>query len=195
MLKEKISIGLAYFMQFLILVFIVIAATRGRYLSIIEGTLCFIVTFLPLILKRKWKITLPWTINFLIVFSLYIHYSGQVLGLYNNFPIPYDDLTHFIGSGTVALLGFALAIVFEKYTRAKLRKNHIVLFIIIFTLAFGVMWELTEFAVDNIFGTFTQRGLDDTMIDLIFDLIGGIFIALIVITKIETIKPKIVLEK
>jgi hypothetical protein len=40
-------------------------------------------------------------------------------------------------------------------------------------MAMGVTWEIGEFLSDQILLTQAQHGLNDTMLDLIFDLIGG----------------------
>jgi hypothetical protein len=50
-------------------------------------------------------------------------------------------------------------------------------------LAFGVLWELLEFALAGVAtlagvgSVLTQYGLHDTMLDLIFDTVGGILVA------------------
>jgi hypothetical protein len=55
-------------------------------------------------------------------------------------------------------------------------------FILLFVLAFGVFWEVIEFAVGGL-GTvlgatvLTQYGIEDTMLDLVFDLIGAVVVA------------------
>jgi hypothetical protein len=44
-----------------------------------------------------------------------------------------------------------------------------------FAVAIGALWEIFEFAMDQIFGTNMQKsGLLDTMADLIVDCIGGL---------------------
>jgi len=56
-------------------------------------------------------------------------------------------------------------------------------FILIFTLAFGVLWELLEFGLDgmaSMTGTesvLAQVSLANTMSDLVFDLVGGVLVA------------------
>ena len=53
-----------------------------------------------------------------------------------------------------------------------------------FVVAFGVIWEVTEFAVSglgSIIGgnaVLTQYGLEDTMLDLLFDTAGGLVTAI-----------------
>jgi len=45
------------------------------------------------------------------------------------------------------------------------------------SLAGGALWEIGEYASDRFFGTHEQKGLDDTMKDLIVDLLGGIIVS------------------
>lgn len=188
---EKIGIGLAYLMQFLIVVFIIIAIYKRNYYEILSGILCLITTFFPLMLKRKWNITLPWTLNLMIVASLYLYSAGEVAGLYTKLAPFYDKFGHFFGSITIALLGFTFAIILEKYSNVKFKKIHIILFIIIFTMALGAFWEIIEFISDKFFGTFMQKSSDDTMLDLIFDLLGGLFIAALTQIRFETMKDEV----
>ncbi|MBU4536467.1 hypothetical protein KJ603_00305 [Patescibacteria group bacterium] len=47
-----------------------------------------------------------------------------------------------------------------------------------FAIALGVIWEIFEFSVDNVFGVNMQKsGLVDTMKDLTLDVIGAFFIS------------------
>lgn len=59
------------------------------------------------------------------------------------------------------------------------------MFIVPFVFAFGVFWELIEFGVDVVGSAtgaggagFTHHGLNDTMLDLVFNTMGGIVVAL-----------------
>ena len=194
-LKEKSSIWLAYIMQALIFIYIILAFIKKDYLDVFGGIIALFITFMPLILKRKFKITLPWTLNFLIVLSLYLHMGGQVREWYIIFYPVYDKIGHFIGSATVALLGFASVLILDKFTDLKINKKQIIFFIIIFTMAIGAFWEIGEFILDQTIGTNAQHGLEDTMYDMIFNFIGSIFIAIIAIIKFEEkSKDKIVRE-
>src|SRR3990172_7384803 len=63
------------------------------------------------------------------------------------------------------------------------------LFTITFAMAVGGLWEIGEFAVDKIFNKDTQNGLDNTMWDLINDLIGGTFVAIMGIIYMKYSRP------
>jgi len=192
--KEKIGIYLSYLMQILIFIYLIWGFLQKNYLLVFEGLFVLIITFFPMILKRKWRIVLPWTLNFLIVFSLYLHASGRLLGLYPLFYPFYDKIGHFIGSVTIALLGFASVMIIEQHSKLRLNKSHIVFFIIIFTLSIGAFWEIFEFMIDKFFKIGYQYSLNDTMYDLIFDLMGGLFIALITHINFKTMKKGIIFK-
>jgi len=179
MLREKIGIYLAYLMQMLIVVYAVYSVYTRDYFWAIWGLFALILTLTPLMLKRKFHVTLPWELNFLIVLSLYLSVSGNVLGWYYHFYPFYDKVAHLVSSITIAVFGFVAAVIMDRYTEIKLNRPMIVFFVIIFTMAIGSFWEITEFISDNLFGTQLQPGLRDTMYDLIFDLAGGTIIGVL----------------
>jgi hypothetical protein len=55
-------------------------------------------------------------------------------------------------------------------------------FVVQFVIAFGVLWEVLEFAiggVSSVLGSgaiLTQYGIEDTMVDLLFDIAGAIVV-------------------
>jgi uncharacterized membrane protein YjdF len=179
MLREKIGIYFAYLMQMLIVVYAVYSLYIKDYIWAIWGLFALILTLTPLMLKRRFHVTLPWELNFLIVLSLYLSVGGNVRGWYHLFYPFYDKVAHLVSSITVAVLGFVAAVIMDRYTEIKLNRPMIVFFVIIFTMSLGAFWEITEFLSDNLFGTQLQVGLGDTMYDLIFDLAGGIIIGVL----------------
>ncbi len=73
------------------------------------------------------------------------------------------------------LMKFSKCLQFEPW--------QIFLFIVIFTVALGAIWEIWEFTIDTLFPAYLikplQHGLADTMIDLIFNLAGGLLVAVL----------------
>jgi len=72
------------------------------------------------------------------------------------------------------LLGFTSVLIIDRYTKIELTNKSIIFFVVIFSLAIGALWEISEFTSDKILGTHSQMGLDDTMIDMLLNLAGGI---------------------
>jgi hypothetical protein len=192
-LKEAVGVGLAYLMQLAIVIIVIISIFRRNYAVIIWGVLALIITLIPLILKRKWAITLPWTLNFLIALSLFLHVWGMFGGWFHAYHPFYDKFAHFISSVTVALLGFTSVLIIDRYTEVELTKKSVIIFVVIFTLAVGAIWEIGEFTFDQVFGTNAQYdGLSGTMYDLILDLFGGIAAGFIAYIRLRRGKEKFI---
>jgi len=192
-LKEKAGVYFAYLMQVLIVVFIGIAVYNKNYIGIFNGMIVLIIMSLPFFLRRRWNITLPWTLNFLIMLALLLHTGGIVGGWYRTLYPFYDKFAHLIGSITIALLGFASVLIIDRYTKIELTNKSIVFFVVIFTLAVGAIWEIGEFTLDKTLGTNAQYdGLDGTMLDLILDSFGGIIAGSIAYFNLKKGKEKII---
>ena len=179
-LKKKIGISLSYLMQALILIYAIYSFCMLDYLYGIWSLFAFFLTLTPLVLKRRFDITLPWELSLLIVLALYLHVGGGVLGLYELFYPFYDKFAHLISSIVVAVLGFTSAVVLDQYVESvKMDRYFVAFFVVIFTMAIGSLWEIGEFVSDTFLLTQTQHGINDTMLDLIFDLIGGSIVGLL----------------
>ncbi|VUT23567.1 MAG: hypothetical protein MASP_00043 [Candidatus Methanolliviera sp. GoM_asphalt] len=138
------------------------------------------MTLTPLILKRRFDITLPWELSLLIVLALYLHVGGSIRGWYLLFYPFYDKFAHLISSVLVAILGLISAVIMDQYVESiKMNRYFVAFFVIIFTMAMGVTWEIGEFLSDQILLTQAQHGLNDTMLDLIFDLVGGVVVSIL----------------
>ena len=191
--KEKIEMVASYFFQFLILVYTILSFFQGQYFTFIAGVVSLFLTLIPFMIKKKFYITLPWILNFFIVFALYLNMAGIYFQWYHQYSPFYDKFGHFFGSVTVALLSFAYVAIIERYSKIKLGRFNSFIFIILFTMTLGSLWEIGEFATDQLLGTENQHGLVDTMYDLIFDLIGGILIATLSYLNFEVMKKKIIM--
>lgn len=141
----------------------------------------FFLTCIPYLIERRIGVTLPWEVNFLIAFSVFLHVMGYSQYLYVLLYPYYDKFAHFISSITVAVLAFVSILLINRFSCTKLERWQIFFYIVIFTMAIGAFWEIYEYLMDTFFGPYLtkplQHGLDDTMIDLIIDLVGGIVVA------------------
>jgi hypothetical protein len=85
----------------------------------------------------------------------------------------------------VAAVGYAATRAVDEYSDAVyLPRRFLFVFILTFTLAAGVFWEVLEFFIRlgaDFFGAeaiLVQYGLGDTMLDLVFDTVGALIVAL-----------------
>jgi uncharacterized membrane protein YjdF len=171
------AIFLAYFMQGVILAITVYSIVIGDYSVAISGVVALFLTMIPAIVKRQWHITIPWFVTFLIALTLFFHVAGYFFGWYLTFYPYYDKIAHLTASITIALLGFLMVLILHRYGDMKCSRTMTIFYIIIFTLALGAIWEIIEYFLDFFLHTGLQHGNDDTMIDLITDLLGGIVVA------------------
>jgi hypothetical protein len=137
----------------------------------------FVITMVPSILRRDLRIVLPAELNFWIVFALFLHVWGGASGFYDTVP-GWDHLTHAMSASLIAALGFIVVLSVDQFAKSIfLPRRFLGLFIAMFTMATGVLWELMEFTMDSMTGSHMQYSLDDTMFDLFFDGAAGIAVA------------------
>jgi len=173
---------LTYIMQALIILTAIYSFHIGYYAGTFFGLVAVGLSLIPTLVHRKMHIVVPWEVTFLIALTLFLHIAGYSYYWYVNLYPYYDKFAHLIASMTVALLGFlAVLIIMRISDGLQFKRWHIFFFIVIFTLAFGAIWEIWEFTLDSLAGAYLtkplQQTLADTMLDLIADLGGGIIIA------------------
>ena len=86
----------------------------------------------------------------------------------------YDKAMHVLGSAAVAGLLLFAVYRYCSHHLIELPLAFTVTIVLAGTLSAGTLWELFEFAVDRTGLFYAQRGLFDTMIDLLADAIGAI---------------------
>lgn len=177
-MKKPVGLYLAHLFQFLIAANVLIALSLGEYSQVFTGVVALGLTLVPAVATHRWSITLPWTVNLLIALSLYLHISGEILGYYEIYYPYYDKVAHLISGITVSVLAFVIVLLVDRFSRLNLSRWMIVGFIIIAAMAMEGFWEIYEWLFDTFLGTNLQHGLDDTMLDMIFVLIGAIAVAL-----------------
>lgn len=114
---------------------------------------------------------------------------GETLNFYENVPY-FDKFVHFT---LPFFLGYIASIIaYTMHVNGLLRTGPVsTLFItVMFTLGIGSIWEIFEYLCDVFLGTYFQGSLTaspivDTMNDLIVDLLGGVFGALIAVRNIH----------
>jgi hypothetical protein len=175
---------LTYIMQALIILTAVYSFHIGYYAGTFFGLVAVGLSLIPTLVHRKVHIVVPWEVTFLIALTLFLHIAGYSYYWYVDFYPYYDKFTRLIASMTVALLGFLAVLIIMRISNGlQFKRWHIFFFIVIFTLALGVIWEIWEFALDSLAGAYPTNPLQlsnaDTMLDLIADLGGGIVIAVL----------------
>lgn len=88
----------------------------------------------------------------------------------------YDKFLHLLSGVILSVIGFTLYIYLSNNSLENgMKKESAIIFSLIFSIACAGLWEIWEFATDQIFGLTAQiNGLQDTMWDMICGTIGSI---------------------
>jgi len=158
---------------------VVAGVVSHNYTWVPAAIISLFVSAIPAILRRDLNLVLPPELNFWIVLALFLHVVGGFSNLYNDLP-GWDHLTHIMSASLIGAIGFVIVVIVDKYVATiYLPPRFLAVFIILLTMAVGVIWEIMEFANDSLLHTHLQYGLDDTMLDLFFDAIAGFVVAFV----------------
>jgi hypothetical protein len=152
----------------------------------INSAMAFAITLVPAILERDYQIPMDAGLTLWITTAVFLHAVGT-LGPYQNdaWFWWWDHVTHVLSASLVAAVGYATVRAIDAhYDDVYLPPRFMFVFILMFVVAFGVIWEVIEFAVSGLASVLggravlTQYGLGDTMLDLMFDTAGGLITAI-----------------
>lgn len=160
----------------------IVAAALGQWDTAAATAGIAIVTHLPAMIGRRYRIPLPAGFELLAVLFVFASlFLGEVRGYYTRFWW-WDALLHTGAGFLLGILGFLLVYSFNErgLGNLQLKPSFVALFSFTFSLALGALWEIFEFGMDQVFGLNMQKsGLVDTMWDLIVNVIGAAAIALL----------------
>ncbi|KUG20295.1 MAG: hypothetical protein KO206_01230 [Methanomicrobiaceae archaeon] len=180
--KRPHEMYLAYIAQTLLGANVIIAAELRDFPAVMLGGLMFLVGLIPYLITWKMKIVFPWFVYLLVSLALLIHASGYIQERYI-MHAHWDKFAHLVSGSAVALIGFLFVMFLDYIRQYNLDHSFIALFTVLFTLACEYCWEVAEFLVDTFFGgSFAgpmQLSNTDTMMDMIFVFMPGVFFALL----------------
>ncbi|MFA1611518.1 hypothetical protein [Halobellus rubicundus] len=176
-------------MQFLLaLMFLSGLALRNAGVAV-NALVGLLVTFLPGVLEEDLGIPIDAGLALWITAAVFLHGLGTIT--IPGIGKPYadiwwwDHLTHALSASLVAAVGYATTRAVDIHSDAvTFPPRFQFVFILLFVLAFGVFWEVIEFAIGlaaSLTGTpgvLTQYGLGDSMLDLVFDTVGAVLVAI-----------------
>nr|WP_303648669.1 hypothetical protein [Haloarchaeobius litoreus] len=171
------------------LVGLLFVGVERRNPGIVVNTLVGLgVTQLPSLLERDYGISLDAGLTLWITTAAFLHALGTVgipgtEGTFYRSTIWWDHMTHALSSSVVAAVGYTTVRALDEHNEdIVIPPRFMFVFILAFVMAFGVVWELLEFgigvAASGSDATFlVQFGIDDTMLDLLFNTAGGFVVA------------------
>lgn len=84
----------------------------------------------------------------------------------------FDWLLHFLGGASIALFLYQLVAIFRHRFGLLTRSGHY-LFTFALACTVALFWELSEFASDVFLATDVQHSLRETMLDLVYGVVGA----------------------
>lgn len=171
---------------------------QARYQAGFETLVILFITFLPILLGKRFQVKIPHEFETLAVVFVYMSlFLGEVQGYYLRFW--WWDLVLHAGSGfLLGILGFLLVYVLNEKRGVELGLHplFVAVFAFMFAMGMAAIWEIFEFIMDQVLGlNMQQSGLVDTMWDLIVDGVGAFFISVLGWSYLKTKKSDSFLEK
>lgn len=177
--QARISRG----MQLVLAGMLGLAVVRGDINGIIGSGIALGITFLPAILERDYRVPLDVGLTLWLTSAVFLHQVGAEIGLYDAVWW-WDHLTHGLSASVVAGAGYAAVRGVDEHSeRINFPPRFVFVFVLLSVLAAGVVWEVLEYAllvVMPLLGMepiLTQHGIDDTVMDLMFNSAGAVIVA------------------
>lgn len=204
MKKKSIQAWLSYAIKTVLVVEIGIAVWEGQWLTAAITAGIVFITIVPVIMKKKFDLYIPQEFELLAVIFVFASlFLGEVHEYYTRFW--WWDIALHTGSGLLlGILGFLLVYILNESDQIDLhmKPGFVAFFAFLFAIGIGMLWEIFEFSMDNLFGTNMQKGmlgdpsgLTDTMWDLIVDTLGALVISVLGYGYLKTGKKESFLER
>lgn len=185
---HSIYLKIALALQLIMLVGLALSIYERQWLNAGAVGGILLLSALPTLIFRRLEIFIPSELNLLtIAFIFAALFLGETRGYYGRFWW-WDIALHGTSGVLLGIFGFLLVYVLNGIPRLDLhmRPGFIAFFAFCFAITVGALWEVFEFAMDELVGTNMQKpflgdlsGLTDTMWDLIVNALGAVAIALV----------------
>jgi hypothetical protein len=202
--SERTQGGLVRALQALMVAILGIGLYTGNAGIVVNAAVGLLVTQLPALLERRFRITMSVGLVLWITLAMFLHALGTVPLLGPDFESLYgatwwwDHMTHALSSSLVVGSAYAVTRAIQEHTEyIHMGPKFTFAYLLVFVMAFGVFWELIEFYIAvgaELFGVpqvLTQYGLDDTVLDLVYNTIGGLLVAVFGTTYLTGISDQL----
>lgn len=181
--SNKTTLTVYLVLRGLIILIMVRAVLRGNYESVFLCALSLVLLILPSILQKRLYITLPSTLE--VVILLFI-FAAEILGELASFYVRvpnWDTMLHTVNGFLCAAVGFALVDMINRNERFSLKLSPVYLAIVAFcfSMTVGVLWEFFEFAADRFLGLDMQK-------DTVLSAIGSVALDPTMSNKVVRVK-------
>ncbi len=150
----------------MVLSVLVVQLIRKNYENCFTCILTLLLFFVPVFLERTMKITLPNTLEVIIILFIF---CAEILGEIQGFYLKvswWDTMLHTANGFLMAAVGVSMIDIFNRSERFKFELSpfFVALVAFCFSMTIGVIWEFFEFFMDFFSGTDMQK---DTVLHMI----------------------------
>jgi hypothetical protein len=181
-ISDKTQVLAARMLQGGLVLLLLFGILRKDLSTTVNATTGLILTFVPHIITRKYNIKQDTGVVLWLTLAIFLHTIGTFE--FYDYIDNWDHVTHALSASVVAAAGYTLIRAIDIYVdEIYIPPRVLFIFILIFVLAMGVVWEIIEFLSDVLTSTLgfdailAQHGIGDTMLDLMFDLFGAVLAA------------------
>ena len=162
--RERRSVTMVYILLRISVVLVMLAQIfNGNFENVFLCVLTLILFMMPSVLEKKLDITLPNTLEIIILLFIYAaEIMGEIGAYYVTFPY-WDTVLHTLNGFLCAAIGFSLLDILNRHSEARFHLSPLYLAIVAFcfSMTVGVIWEFFECTMDQLFFLDMQK---DTVI-------------------------------
>src|SRR3989344_5983098 len=156
--RNWVTLSIYYGMCALVLVAAGAFLLRGDWEAALSTALIFFLMLVPSIVKGRYQLYLPFALELGIVgFTFLTLFLGGIAHFYDWVPF-WDKFLHLQSGFLLGAAGYVVVYILNenKTTSLNLSPGFVSLFAVTFSLAIGVVWEVSEFFGDAVFGSSWQ---------------------------------------
>lgn len=182
--RERVYRGLTKIIQLVLVAGVVGFVLLHDWANAVLTVLVIVLTMLPLLLKRL-RVDVP--PEFQLVAAVFVFcaiFLGTALSFYARFHW-WDTALHTASGCLLGIVGFIAVFLINGTDRRPqgMSLSLVAVFGFMFSVTLGVFWEIYEFVADMIIPGLDMQvratGPDDTMIDMIVNMIGAAVVAIL----------------
>lgn len=180
--EPKTELIASFSMKFVIIITLILAIIVNQWIWVIGCIIGITIGFIPPLLKKDIKFTLPWSIELLIASVFGLNTLGILLNAYNTIP-GFVALTQILFSILIAFFAFAIIYILHVYWDGLIMDDYAMAFVVVVTtMASAVILEFVKWF--KIFGR-KQTSVEGVLTCLLVSTIFGIITALIGVRLIK----------
>lgn len=180
--RSRKEIIASYSMKIVIIATLILAIQVRQWIWVIGSIFGILIGFIPSLLKKDIKFTLPWSVELLIASVFGLNMIGILLNAYNTIP-GFVFITQILFSILVALFAFAIIYILHVYWDGLIMDKYAMAFLVVVTtMASAVVLEFVKWF--KIFGR-KQTTVEGVLTCLLVSTVLGIITALIGVSLIK----------